>query len=138
MSVAPVRGKVIVSGILFWYPLAGVTFQFLHYMEGLRRLGYDVWYVEDSGRWIYDPALNDLSAATPSLTRVFDVLNYALNELAYNPPGPQEEGYLFWASWANHAGNSIFGGFTLTAFHTACAAAAGPGASPARQPSGRA
>ena len=30
-------------------------------MIGLRRLGYDVCYVEDSGRWIYDPRINDLS-----------------------------------------------------------------------------
>lgn len=60
------KGKIIVFGILFWYPLAGVTFQFLHYLLGLRRLGYDVYYVEDSGRWIYDPHLNDLS---PDATR---------------------------------------------------------------------
>jgi len=49
------KGKVIVFGILFWYPLAGVTFQFLHYLIGLRRLGWDVYYVEDSGRWVYNP-----------------------------------------------------------------------------------
>ena len=49
------KGKVIVFGILFWYPLAGVTYQFLHYLIGLRKLGWDVYYVEDSGRWIYDP-----------------------------------------------------------------------------------
>ena len=55
------RGRIIVFGILFWYPLAGVTYQFLHYLIALRRLGYDAYYVEDSGRWIYDPALNDLS-----------------------------------------------------------------------------
>lgn len=55
------RGKIIVFGILFWYPLAGVTYQFLHYLLGLRRLGYDVYYVEDSGRWIYDPRVNDIS-----------------------------------------------------------------------------
>jgi hypothetical protein len=58
---APPRGKIIVFGILFWYPLAGVTYQFLHYLIGLRNLGYDVYYIEDSGRWVYDPALNDLS-----------------------------------------------------------------------------
>jgi hypothetical protein len=57
----PSRGKVIVFGLAFWYPLAGVTFQFLHYLIGLRRLGYDVYYVEDSGRWVYDPAVNDMS-----------------------------------------------------------------------------
>ncbi|MEM5786388.1 MAG: hypothetical protein AAGU11_03650 [Syntrophobacteraceae bacterium] len=49
------KGKIIVFGILFWYPLAGVTYQFLHYLLGLRQLGWDVYYVEDSGRWIYDP-----------------------------------------------------------------------------------
>jgi hypothetical protein len=57
----PSRGRVIVFGILFWYPLAGVTYQFLHYLIALRRLGYDPYYVEDSGRYVYDPALNDLS-----------------------------------------------------------------------------
>jgi hypothetical protein len=60
-SSAPVRGKVIVFGILFWYPLAGVTYQFLHYLLGLQRLGYEPFYVEDSGRWIYNPRINDRS-----------------------------------------------------------------------------
>ncbi len=60
-ATPPAKGKIIVFGILFWYPLAGVTFQFLHYLLGLRRLGYDPYYIEDSGRWIYDPQLNDLS-----------------------------------------------------------------------------
>lgn len=59
MSAA--KGKVIVFGIAFWYPLAGVTYQFLHYLIGLKRLGYDVYYVEDSGRWVYDPRINDLT-----------------------------------------------------------------------------
>src|SRR3974377_1404593 len=57
----PTKGRIIIFGILFWYPLAGVTYQFLHYLIGLRRLGYDPYYIEDSGRWIYDPVLNDLS-----------------------------------------------------------------------------
>jgi hypothetical protein len=62
MSESPKsKGKIIVFGILFWYPLAGVTYQFLHYLIGLRKLGYDVYYIEDSGRWIYDPVLNDMS-----------------------------------------------------------------------------
>ncbi|MBN2505250.1 MAG: hypothetical protein JXQ71_01010 [Verrucomicrobia bacterium] len=58
---APTKGRIIVFGILFWYPLAGVTYQFLHYLLGLRRLGYDPYYIEDSGRWVYDPRLNDLT-----------------------------------------------------------------------------
>ena len=72
---APTKGKIIVFGILFWYPLAGVTYQFLHYLLGLRRLGYDVHYVEDSGRWIYDPTINDISPdPTGNLKAVVPVL----------------------------------------------------------------
>src|SRR4026208_2628883 len=72
---APTKGKIIVFGILFFYPLAGVTYQFLHYLIGLRRLGYDVYYVEDSGRWIYDRTLTACSPpATGSLAMVTPVL----------------------------------------------------------------
>ena len=73
----PAKGKVIVFGILFWYPLAGVTFQFLHYLIGLRRLGYDPFYLEDSGRWIYDPRLNDLS---PDVTGNLEAVLPALKQ----------------------------------------------------------
>ena len=71
----PKKGRIIVLGILFCYPLAGVTYQFLHYLIGLRRLGYDPYYIEDSGRWIYDPHLKDLSPeATGNIAAVAPVL----------------------------------------------------------------
>jgi phospholipid/cholesterol/gamma-HCH transport system substrate-binding protein len=54
------------------------------------------------------PTMRDLSRATPPLTSVFDVVNYTLNILTYNPPGATEEGFLFWLSWANHAGATVF------------------------------
>lgn len=50
---------------------------------------------------------SDLAPALPRLVRTARVANSLLNTLAFNPEGP-EEGYLFWASWANHAGASIF------------------------------
>jgi len=59
--VQATRGPVVVFGIAFLYPLAGVTWQFLHYLVGLRRLGFDPYYVEDSSRWVYDPALGDFT-----------------------------------------------------------------------------
>jgi hypothetical protein len=72
----PKKGKILVFGILFWYPLAGVTYQFLHYLLALRRLGYDPYYIEDSGRWIYDPRINDLSPdATANVESVAGILN---------------------------------------------------------------
>ncbi len=53
------------------------------------------------------PAMRDLAAATPDLTASVKAINYLLNEVAYNPPG-NEEPFLFWQSWVNHAGNAIF------------------------------
>jgi phospholipid/cholesterol/gamma-HCH transport system substrate-binding protein len=53
-------------------------------------------------------AAADLAVVTPRLTRTVKVVNSLLNTLAYNPPGA-EEGYLFWGSWANHAGSTVFG-----------------------------
>jgi len=34
-------------------PVAGVAWQALHYLEGFRRLGHDVVYLEDTGIWPY-------------------------------------------------------------------------------------
>jgi hypothetical protein len=72
------RGKIIVFGIVFWYPLAGVTYQFLHYLLGLRRLGWDAYYVEDSARMIYDAATADYTydwASTGNVERLGAVLD---------------------------------------------------------------
>lgn len=74
------RGKVVVTGIMFWYPLAGVTYQFLHYLIGLRRLGYDVYYAEDPSQWIYDPVIHDL---TPDATRNVDTIAPILEEYGF-------------------------------------------------------
>jgi phospholipid/cholesterol/gamma-HCH transport system substrate-binding protein len=54
------------------------------------------------------PAMRDLAAVTPDLERTFRVANALLNTLAYNPPGRDSEGYLFWLSWANHVGATVF------------------------------
>jgi phospholipid/cholesterol/gamma-HCH transport system substrate-binding protein len=54
------------------------------------------------------PTMRDLAAATPDLDRSFKVVNTLLNTLTYNPPGPKEEGYLFWLSWVNHIGATVF------------------------------
>jgi hypothetical protein len=69
------RPPIVVFGILFWYPLAGVTYQFLHYLVALRRLGWDPYYVEDSSRWVYDPDRDDTRPdPLPNIERVAPVL----------------------------------------------------------------
>jgi hypothetical protein len=52
---------VVVLGILGRTPVAGVAWQVLHYLEGFRRLGVDVWYVEDTGEWPYDAERNTVT-----------------------------------------------------------------------------
>ncbi len=47
--------RIVVSGLAATYPFGGVFWDYLQYVVGLRRLGHDVLYVEDSGRWCYDP-----------------------------------------------------------------------------------
>ena len=39
-------------------PFAGVGWQVIQYLEGFRRLGHEVFYLEDTQRWPYDP-VND-------------------------------------------------------------------------------
>jgi hypothetical protein len=46
--------RLIVLGIVGGMPVAGVTWQFVQYLEGFRRLGVDIFYVEDTGTWPYD------------------------------------------------------------------------------------
>lgn len=52
----PKRGVVVVWGLLASFPFGGMTWQVLHHLAGLRRLGLDVWYVEDSDRPVYSAA----------------------------------------------------------------------------------
>jgi hypothetical protein len=75
VTIPTSRGPIVVFGILFWYPLAGVTYQFLHYLLALRQLGWDPYYVEDSARWVYDPDRNDTTPRPEAnLERVAPVL----------------------------------------------------------------
>jgi len=53
----PRRPEIVVLGILGQYPMAGVSWQAIHHLLGFRELGWDVWYVEDSGAPPYDPRL---------------------------------------------------------------------------------
>lgn len=55
---APARKTVVVMHYHALMPLAGVAMEAIHYLVGLRRLGYDVWYVEDNGANPYDPRAN--------------------------------------------------------------------------------
>jgi hypothetical protein len=46
--------RIVVLGIVGRDQVAGVTWQALHYLEGFRRLGHEVFYLEDTGDWAPD------------------------------------------------------------------------------------
>jgi hypothetical protein len=53
--------KIVFAGIIARYPFGGVTWCSLMYLLGLRALGHEVLYIEDTGECIYDPELNTRS-----------------------------------------------------------------------------
>jgi len=46
--------KIVLMGYMSRMPIAGVIWQHLHYIVGFQRLGYDVYYFEDTTSWPYD------------------------------------------------------------------------------------
>ena len=70
--------RVIVTGLVATYPMGGVAWDYLQYVLGFRALGCEVWYLEDTGQWVYDPTINDF---TPDLRRNARYLHDALVSL---------------------------------------------------------
>lgn len=47
--------KAVVTGMIATYPVGGVAWDYGQYAVGLERLGFDVFYLEDTGSSTYDP-----------------------------------------------------------------------------------
>lgn len=54
------RGKIILLHFAGQMPLAGIAWQAAHYLFALKKLGYEVWYIEDSGADPYDPRVESV------------------------------------------------------------------------------
>src|SRR2546430_12934572 len=80
--------RVIVTGLVATYPVGGVAWDYLQYVQGFRALGCEVTYLEDTGQWLYAPAaqtfpddvranaryLNDaLASLDPALARCWSL-----------------------------------------------------------------
>ena len=48
------KKKIVLMGYMARCPIAGVVWQHLHYIVGFQRLGFDVYYLEDTTSWPYD------------------------------------------------------------------------------------
>ncbi len=53
--------RILFAGIIARYPFGGVTWCSLMYLLGLRALGHEVFYIEDTGECGYDPVKNELA-----------------------------------------------------------------------------
>jgi hypothetical protein len=49
--------QIVVTGLIATYPLGGVSWDYLQYIQGLHLLGHNVFYLEDTGNWVYNPEL---------------------------------------------------------------------------------
>ncbi len=45
----------MVTGLVATYPVGGVAWDYLQYVQGFAALGCEVTYLEDTGQWFYDP-----------------------------------------------------------------------------------
>ena len=72
--------RLIIMGILGRTPLAGVSWQVLHFLEGFRRLGHEIYYIEDTGGWAYHPLRTN---ADHEAENAYEInLQYAVNHVA--------------------------------------------------------
>ena len=67
------RPKVVVLGSLCRNPVAGITWQGIHFLCGLQRLGFDAYYVEWHGHWVADPSQPWVSRGAPGVA-IADVM----------------------------------------------------------------
>jgi hypothetical protein len=76
---APLR--IVVVGTLASMPYAGMAWTHMQIVQGLRRLGHDVYYMEVTSVWPYDPVrqmkVNDSAYAVPYLARVAEAFELA-------------------------------------------------------------
>src|SRR5882762_6117367 len=54
-------GRIVFAGFLIRFPVGGYAWQVAHYLLGLRQLGHDVWFYEDTGEWESAMAYNPLN-----------------------------------------------------------------------------
>ena len=81
----------VVAGMIGTYPMGGMAFHYGQYLLGLRALGWDVVYLEDTGRWVYDPVpgtfTHQVEANVMYLQRVMGEFGFADSWCLRDPEG---------------------------------------------------
>jgi hypothetical protein len=91
---AATRGKIIVWGMMAAFPFGGMVWQALQYVAGLRRLGFDVWYVEDADNELLNPETfvwhtDDYASNLRCLAQFMDILGLQ-ERWVFRPPGARD------------------------------------------------
>jgi len=91
------RGRIVVLHFAGQMPLAGIAWQAVHHIVGLAKLGYDVWYVEDSGVPAYDP---HIASVAPDSTYNVHYLSNVMERFGFG------ERWAYWCglddTWSGH------------------------------------
>jgi hypothetical protein len=74
------KGKIVVLHLAARYPFAGVIWQLLHHLLGFRKLGFDVYYIEDHRAYVYDPTIE---SGTPDPSRNLSVVGGVLERYGF-------------------------------------------------------
>lgn len=53
--------RLVLLGLMGQSPFGGQAWMHLNWMRGFQRLGHEVWYIEDTTAWPYDPVVNTIS-----------------------------------------------------------------------------
>ena len=75
------RRRIVVLGTMGCEPYAGVAWREMQFAQGLDRLGHDVYYLETTSTWPYDPVrrtrVGDSNYAVPYVRRVAESFGFA-------------------------------------------------------------
>jgi len=102
--------RVIVTGLVGTYPVGGVAWDYLQYVVGFRALGCEVYYLEDTGQWLYDPAAETFTEDAGGNVR------FLAASLAMLDPGMAER-------WSLRAPDGVHHGLDARAVERVCAGA---------------
>ncbi|MFC1719348.1 hypothetical protein ACFL6S_37205, partial [Candidatus Poribacteria bacterium] len=91
------RGRIVVWGLLATSPFGGMTWQVLHHLAGFRRLGFDVWYVEEPGGMVLTPgSWESIYEPTADYTKTIEFVSHYMDSVRlgdrwiFRPPGESD------------------------------------------------
>ncbi len=92
--------RIVVTGLTVTYPFGGVFWDYFQYVLGFKKLGHDVLYLEDTGKWCYDPNSGTFVESGKNNARILtNVLREIDPELSDKWSFRDSTGEIFGQSW---------------------------------------